>query len=296
MPDKKIKVKKPALKIGLALSGGGAKGFAQIAVIRELEKLGISFHCVAGTSMGALVGAWYATGKDFGILEDLAKKRQWRQFMPLRQIFNAVRLRGGLFSVDAFKKFLDHHLGELKIEKMPIPYCAIATSLKNGSEVRITSGLVSEAILASGSIPVIFSPVQRKNDLLTDGGLVNNFPVDVCFEMGADLVIGIDVRYLPGHLLQDVERDSSQSRQWQIFKVISYLMDLVHLEKEKNIDQNKIVVIKPYISHIATFDFERIEEVLQLGKDAFAEKEDEIRAKLGLPEREKTFWNKLLES
>jgi len=250
---------------------------------------------VAGTSMGALVGAWYASGKDFNILEDLAKKRQWRQFMPLRQIFNAVRMQGGLFSMDAFKKFLDHHLGELKIEKMPIPYCAIATSLKTGSEVRLNKGLISEAVLASGSIPIVFSPVLRKNDLLTDGGLINNFPVDVCFEMGADLVIGIDVRYLPGHLLHDVEQNLNQSRQWQIFNVLSYLMDLVHLEKEKNMDRNKIIVIKPYISHIATFDFERIDEVLQLGKDAFLEKEDEIRAKLGLPKKEKTFWDKLLE-
>ncbi len=295
MPQSKASTEQKTLKIGLALSGGGAKGLAHIAVIRELEKLGLTFHCLAGTSMGALIAAWYAAGKDLGILEDLARKRQWRRLMPIREMLNAVRQGGGLFNMNASRHFLAEHLGNLKIEKLGIPYCAIATSLKTGSEVKITRGLLSEAVLASVSMPIVFSPVKRGSDLLTDGGLVNNFPLDACFAMGADVVLGVDVRHLPGQLAHEVANEPNQSKQWQIFRVLNYLMDLVHLEKEKNLDQGRLVIFKPYVSHITSFDFDRVDEILQLGKDAFREKEDELRQKLGLVPREKTFWDKLLE-
>ncbi|OGY39265.1 MAG: hypothetical protein A2418_00250 [Candidatus Brennerbacteria bacterium RIFOXYC1_FULL_41_11] len=272
-------------KIGLALSGGGAKGFAHVSVISNLEKLGIPIHCVAGTSMGSLIGGWYAAGKDFEILLDLAREGHWKKFLHVSELINSIRFGGGLFSLDSFKKFLEKELGDLKIEDLEKKYCAVATSLKNGKRVVLKEGKLGEAILASGCLPVIFSPIKIKDDLLVDGGVVDNFPVESCFEMGADFVIGVDVRYAPGYLHEEIKDDSSPSR-WKIFRVLQYLMEVVNSQVEKKEGTN-LVIIKPYISHISTFDFQKANEILKLGTEAFNGKEDELREKLGLPEREK---------
>jgi len=103
--------------------------------------------------------------------------------------------------------------------------------------------------------------------------------------MGADFVIGVDVRYAPGYLHEEIKDDSSPSR-WKIFRVLQYLMEVVNSQVEKKEGTN-LVIIKPYISHISTFDFQKANEILKLGTEAFNGKEDELREKLGLPEREK---------
>lgn len=282
-----------SLKIGLALSGGGAKGFSHIAVIKKLEELGISPSYIAGTSMGALIGGWYAAGKDFRILEDIARKKQWKKFLSIREILSSARLDGGLFTLHEFEKFLDEHLGSIRIENLKISYCAIATSLKTGKEVRLNSGILKEAILASSCIPILFVPINKDNDFLVDGGIVNNFPIDVCFEMGADIVIGVDVRYLPDDFEYEASKDRSLFH-WKIFKVLNYLMEVMHKKQEQELTE-KSILIKPYISHISIFDFERIDEILKLGEEAFLEKENEIRQKLGLPPKKGNFFQKLFE-
>ena len=281
------------MKVGLALSGGGAKGFAHIGVIRCLEKLGVVPYCISGTSMGALVGGWYASNKDFAILETLARTGEWKQFMPVREIFSSVRTGGGLFTLRAFRNFLKKEIGEVTIEKLSLPYCAVATSLKTGKEVRIQKGPLGEAILASGCIPIVFTPIERDNDLLVDGGVVNNFPIQACFDMGAEVVIGVDVRYVPGNLEHELSQEHHILR-WRIFRILNYLMDLIHPE-EQVYPKEKMISLKPYISHIGTFDFDRVNEIIKLGEEAFEEKEKEIRILLSLPEKTKTFWDKLFE-
>ncbi len=282
------------LKIGLALSGGGAKGIAHIGVIRELEKLSLPIYCVAGTSMGALVGAWFAAGKDLNVLLDLFSSNKWRKYLHLTEMINSVKRGGGLFSLQFFKDFLDKEFKDLEIENLEKKYVAIATSLKTGKKVELKSGKVSDAILASICLPVVFSPVQRGDDFLVDGGLQENFPVDACFELGADVVIGSDVRYAPNYLHKEV-RNGGHPLQWKIFKVLSYLMEMVNVRQEKE-ESDKLVIIKPYVSHVSTFDFERSKELLRLGVEAFAEKEEKIRLMVGLPQKEKSWWEMLFET
>jgi NTE family protein len=275
---------KKLLKVGLALSGGGAKGFAHIGVIKELEKLGLSFHCLAGTSMGALIGAWYVAGKDFSILEEIARSKKWRDFLPLREVFHSVKSGGGLFSLNSFEKFLENNLSNLKLEDLKTPFTAVATSLKTGKKVEINSGSLSQAILASSCIPVIFAPVEKNGDLLVDGGIVDNFPVDSCFKMGAEIVIGIDVRHLPSYFHEEIreQKRSYYFLQWKIFQVLNYLMEIVLPELEVR-ESGKLIIIKPYVSHISTFDFGRVDEIEKLGQEAFEKKEDELREKRIVP-------------
>ncbi len=281
------------LKIGLALSGGGAKGIAHIGVIRELEKLSLPIFCVSGTSMGALVGAWFATGKDLNVLLDLFSSNKWRKYLHLTEMINSVKRGGGLFSLQFFKDFLDREFKDLEIENLEKKYVAIATSLRTGKKVELRSGKLSDAILASICLPVVFSPIQRGDDFLVDGGLQENFPVDICFELGADVVIGSDVRYAPNYLHDDI-RNGGHPLQWKIFKVLSYLMEMVNVQQEKE-ESDKLVIIRPYVSHVSTFDFERSKELLRLGAEAFAEKEEKIRLMVGLPQKEKSFWDSLFE-
>ena len=280
-------------KIGLALSGGGAKGIAHIGVIRELEKLNVPIYCVAGTSMGALVGAWFAAGKDLGILLDLFSSNKWRKYLHLTEMISSVKRDGGLFSLQFFKDFLDKEFKDLEIENLEKKYVAMATSLRTGKKVELRSGKISDAILASICLPVVFSPVQRGDDLLVDGGFQENFPVDACFELGANVVIGSDVRYAPNYIHEEI-KNSEHPLQWKIFKVLSYLMEMVNVQQEKE-ESDKLVIIKPYVSHVSTFDFERSREILRLGTEAFAEKEEKIRQMIGLPQKEKSWWEDLWE-
>ena len=268
------------MKIGLVLSGGGAKGFAHIGVIRRLEQLGLKPYCISGTSMGSLIGGWYAAGKDLAVIEQMARSGAWKHFLPLRQIFNSVRQSCGLFRMDSFENFMAKEIGDSAIEKLAIPYCAIATSLKKGAEVRLQNGSLLKAIMASSCIPIVFAPIEHQNDLLVDGGVVNNFPIQACFDMGADVVIGVDVRYTPGDIGHELIHEHNMMR-WKIFRVLSYLMDMVH-PTEQTYNTQKVVVIKPYISHIQTFDFQRVDEIIKLGAEAFGQKEKEIRALTGL--------------
>jgi NTE family protein len=281
------------IKVGLALSGGGAKGFAHVGVIRCLQKLGVKPYCISGASMGALIGGWYAANKDFAILEGLARTKQWKQFLPIKEIFNAVRTGGGLFTLNSFQNFLKKEIGDLAIENLSLPYCAIATSLKTGKEVRLQTGSLAKAILASGCIPVIFAPVERDQDLLVDGGITNNLPIQACFDMGAEMVIAVDVRYIPGDI-EYVLNEEHHILHWKIFRVLSYLMDMVH-PQEQSYPAEKTIILKPYISHIGTFDFDRVSEIINLGAEAFSDKEEEIMSTLGLPQKPKTFWDKLFE-
>lgn len=281
-------------KIGLALSGGGAKGIAHIGVIQELGKLDIRISCVSGTSMGALVGAWFASGKDLNILLDIFQSNQWRKYFHFSEILDSIRTKGGFFSLEPLKDFLEKEFGSLKIENLEKKFCAVATSLKTGKKVEIKSGRISDAILASICLPVVFSPVQKEDDLLVDGGMVENFPVNACFEFGADAVIGCDVRYSPGYLHEEI-KNASYPLQWKIFRILSYLMEIVNLKEERP-ESDELVIIKPYVSHISIFDFDRAREILKLGQEAFKAKENKIRRLLGLAPRTKDWWERLFEA
>ncbi len=276
------------------MSGGGAKGIAHVGVIQELEKLNVPISCVSGTSMGALVGAWFAAGKDFKVLLDIFQSNKWRKYLHFSEMVSSVKVDGGLFSLKFFKDFLDKEFRGLDVEDLEKKYCAVATSLKTGKKVELKSGRLSDAVLASICLPVVFSPVKMGDDLLVDGGLQENFPVDTCFGLGADVVIGSDVRYAPSYLHEEI-KDTKHPLQWKIFKVLSYLMEMVNVQQEKQ-ESDKLVIIKPYVSHVSTFDFDRSREILKLGEEAFAEKEDKIRQVLKLPQKEKSWWEMLFES
>lgn len=178
-------------KVGLALGGGGARGWAHIGVIRALQDAGVEVSCVAGTSMGALVGAAFAAGQ-LDALEESARRIDWKEV--LYHFFEVTLPRSGLIDGRKVLSFVRRHVPPRRIEQLAMPFAAISTDIETGEEVILWEGDVLEAVRASISIPGIFTPTRRQGRVLVDGGLVNPVPVSAARALGADFIIAVDIR------------------------------------------------------------------------------------------------------
>lgn len=175
-------------KIGLALGGGSARGWAHIGVIRALADAGIAPDMVCGTSIGALVGAAYVAG-------DLDRLERWVKSLTLQTVvgFLDFSLGGGLIKGEKLVDFFRSRFADVPIPELPLPFAAVATDLQSGREIWLQEGMVSDAVRASIALPGLFTPAGHEGRWLVDGGLVNPVPVSLCRAMGADLVIAVDL-------------------------------------------------------------------------------------------------------
>ncbi|MBI3638610.1 patatin-like phospholipase family protein [Candidatus Wolfebacteria bacterium] len=187
MKDKEFK----KLKVGLALGGGGAKGLAHIGVIKALEAAGIKIDFISGTSMGSLIGGFYAATGDVRVLEELFLKLKKGDIFPMSKLLR--KRDGNLFRDKSIIELLEADIKGVKIKDCKIPFAAVATDVKNGEDVIIKKGSLTDAIRASSALPVVFAPVSMGGKLLMDGGFSNPVPADVCRDMGAEIVIAVDV-------------------------------------------------------------------------------------------------------
>ena len=187
----KKKKRIPSRKVGLALGSGSARGWSHIGVIRALAEAGIRLDYVAGTSIGALVGAVYASG-EIDALEEVVLQLDWKEIAFLSDV---VFPKSGLIDGKKISVFIQKHLNEINIEDLALPFCAVSTDLTTGDEVTIRDGNIIEAVRASISVPGIFTPVKKNGTILVDGGLVNPVPVSVVREMGAKFVIAVDLNH-----------------------------------------------------------------------------------------------------
>ncbi len=178
-------------RIGLALGSGSARGLAHLGVIRALEEAGIEVDYVAGTSMGALIGAIHAAGK----LDDLEATFLSFDWKKLVSYFDVVLPKSGLLDGAKVSELVRAHVHAEAIEALPKPFAAVATDIASGEEVVIRSGDVIEAVRASISVPGIFTPVRSNGRILVDGGLVNPVPVSAVRAMGAEFVIAVDLNH-----------------------------------------------------------------------------------------------------
>jgi NTE family protein len=177
-------------KIGLALGSGVAKGIAHIGVLKVLSAHQIPIDYIAGSSIGALIGALYASGLSIEQMEEVACNIDWKLTAKL---FAPTLPYSGLVEGKRIRQFISSLIGDKNFEDTIVPFAAVTTDMLTGEEFTIKSGSLIEAVRASISIPGIFTPVQYQNRLLVDGGVVNPVPVDVTREMGADIVIAINV-------------------------------------------------------------------------------------------------------
>lgn len=178
-------------KVGLVLGSGSARGWAHIGVIQALAEAGVRVDYVAGTSIGAFVGAFYAAGK----IETLRNTTLELNRKQIALFFDMVFPKSGLIDGEKIADLVREHISEKNIEELSLPLCVICTDLNTGCEVNIQDGDIIEAVRASISVPGIFTPVKKNGAFLVDGGLVNPVPVNVSRQMGAELVIAVDLNH-----------------------------------------------------------------------------------------------------
>ncbi len=194
-------------KIGLALGGGGARGLAHFGVMRYLEEHGVPVHCIAGTSMGAIVGAAIASGDWHKLAEGYARL-DWMKLLPMFDItFSGAGLLDGRKALDFLKK----HIRARRIDELPLPYAAVAANLSRRRREVLADGDLFFAMRASYAIPGIFTPVRTPDgDILVDGGVVEQVPVITAHEMGAEHVIAVEVNGMlkTPHSTLDTQEDA----------------------------------------------------------------------------------------
>lgn len=238
-------------KIGLALGSGGARGFAHLGVLRVLVRENIPISYLAGSSMGALVGAFFAAGLDVEDLYKFAIKFKRKYYLD----FTVPKM--GFISGNKVKQLIRLFTHRKRFEDLQIPLAVVATDLYDGSRVVFREGDVAEAVRASISIPGIFVPEKIGGRLLIDGGVVDRVPVSVARDMGADFVIAVDVSHFNGN--EEVAT---------IFDVILQSIDIMQNELVKCHEIKSDMMIKPEVSQFSSKAFTNIEEIVRIGEEA----------------------------
>lgn len=238
-------------RLGLALGSGAIRGLAHIGVLKVLEREGIPIDRIAGSSMGAVIGAIYATGSDIRMLEQLAIHMKWQHLLEI----SVPRL--GLLSGRKIQAFLKLLIKRQQFAELKIPLAVVATDIERGEEVVITEGDVTSAVRASISIPGIFRPVRRDGKLLVDGGVMAPVPVAACRRLGADYVLAVDVG-LPDRVM----------RVRNVFEVLLRSIEIMERESCRSQLQQADVVIRPDLRGIGLASWERAAEIIVAGEVA----------------------------
>ncbi len=227
-------------KIGLALSGGAARGLAHIGVLKALEEESIPIDMISGTNAGALVGACYAKEGRASVLEEIALGIDWKKTARLFDL-NLLLLWKGFVHGEKAKSFLSSLIGDVKFEDLEIPLTVVATDVESMERVVIKEGSVTEAVRASISMPVIFTPVQWGDRFLIDGGVVNPMPVDIVRDMGAEVVIAVNTLSISQDLVKrgrpeerkNKGKPRSQLESTHLSVVKKRINSLVHQNRDK---------------------------------------------------------------
>lgn len=275
-------IKRP--KIGVVLSGGGAKGFAHIGVLKVLEQAGVKIDYIGGTSMGAVVGGLYATGYSATQIDSIFKATNFDELLqdyiprtsknfyekqnderyaislPFRKFSLGVpiALSKGMYNYNLLAK-LTHKVRHVRdFNQLSIPFVCIATDIESGKEVIMHSGYLAQAMLASSAFPTLFSPVEIDGRLLIDGGVSNNYPVEEIRKMGADIIIGVDV--------QDDLKDRNALN--DATRILVQISNLQMIESMKDKILKTDMYIKPDISKFTVISFDQGEEIIKRGEEA----------------------------
>jgi NTE family protein len=255
----------PEPKIALVLSGGAARGFAHVGVIRVLEQEHIPVDLVVGTSVGSLIGALYAGARNGFELE-------WEAFQLKQEdlfdfgVWNAV-LGMGLAKGEKLEAFVRAKVKPQNIEELPLPFAAVATDLNWGTRVVLDKGSVARAVHASSAIPGVFEPVLHDGKLLVDGGVVDNIPIDVARAKGADLVVAVDI-----------SQDVGNTRIKNLVDVLLQSTDIMFEVNSAHLRPLADVLVQPKVGGIAMLDFGRRKEAMDAGIVAARDAVPRIRA------------------
>lgn len=270
-------------KVGLVLSGGGAKGIAHIGVLKEIDKAGLQIDYIGGTSMGAIIAGFYASGYSAvqiekivdsinleNVLQDIlprnAKPFSEKEFGERHAIVLPLTKKGiglpravskGQNVLNLFAYLLSPIDSITDFTKLPIPFFCIATDVETGKAVLLEKGSLPIALRASASFPTLLNPVEKNNKLLIDGGIANNFPTNIMKMKGVDIIIGVDVQ-------------SDLTKREGLNSVITILNQIVSYniyEQSKKGEKDADILVKPDISDFTVVDFDKTKQILSKGEE-----------------------------
>lgn len=299
-------------KVALVLSGGGARGFSHVGVIRELERLGVKIDIVAGTSMGAMVGGGYASGYSVEQMQDIILGVDWKEMFALRPDRDEINWRrrqddfkglgtqeiglskkGVLFPdsvvpaqhLENFLRSITRHVSSVTdLSKLSIPFAAIATDLDTGEAVVMQKDVtLADAMRSSMSVPGAFSPFPYKNHVLVDGGLAQNLPVEQAKAMGADIIIAVNA-------------GTPLGKSKDIHSVAGVMGQMIGILTERNVDHSKSlltekdILITTDLTGFNAGDFQKAEAIIEAGEKSAQKYEPQLKR---LAVSQKTFeqWN-----
>ncbi|MGE0081885.1 MAG: patatin-like phospholipase RssA [Thiohalomonadaceae bacterium] len=291
------------MKIGLALGSGSARGWAHIGIIRALNEHGIEPHIVCGTSIGALVGAVYASGR-LDEFETWVRELDWWSIV---RFMDPGIAGGGFMEGEHLMKVLSEHLFAGDIADLPVTFATVATNLRTGHEVWLQQGPLMDAVRASIALPGLFTPVRHDDSWLVDGGLVNPVPVSLCRSLGAEVIIAVNLngdivgRHLPTYQavtgekpdakatspalwdqfterLQQGLKDSNFGRLVArreppgpgLFDVIASSINIMQdrITRSRMAGDPPDVLLAPRLGHIGLLEFDRADEAITEGRRA----------------------------
>lgn len=244
-------INKKPYELGLALSGGGAKGFAHLGVFKLLEECKLKPDIISGTSAGALAGALYADGYKSDEIKEIFKGKEFSEFARVQMP------KTGLFDMSRIKSFLQKHLHAKRIEDLEIPLVIVATDLDNGISHEFRHGSLTEAVIASCCVPIIFSPVEINGKHYVDGGLFRNFPV-TNIRKECEKIIGVNVSPLvPVKYKQTILYIAERS--------YHYMFRANTIEDRALCD---LLIETESVGEYKMFDLDNVDKISQIGYDA----------------------------
>lgn len=279
--DNNIQNKRP--KVGLVLSGGGAKGLAHIGVLKVIDSLNIKIDYIAGTSMGAIVGGLYASGYNANQLDSIFSNidvdallqdytpREAKSFYEKRNDeiyaltlpFNKFKLglpsglSKGLYNFNLISLLTQHVSNVRDFNQLPIPFLCIATDAETGEKMVLDKGILAQCMVASGALPTLYSPVEINGRLLIDGGVIDNYPIEELLAKGVDIVIGVDV--------QDGLKTRNELK--GVTSLLAQINNFSMIEKMEGKQKATNIYIKPDIKGYSVVDFEKGHEIIVKGKE-----------------------------
>ncbi|MBP9850022.1 MAG: patatin-like phospholipase family protein [Flavobacterium sp.] len=279
--DNNTQNKRP--KVGLVLSGGGAKGLAHIGVLKVIDSLNIKIDYIAGTSMGAIVGGLYASGYNANQLDSIFSNidvdallqdytpREAKSFYEKRNDeiyaltlpFNKFKLglpsglSKGLYNFNLISLLTQHVSNVRDFNQLPIPFLCIATDAETGEKMVLDKGILAQCMVASGALPTLYSPVEINSRLLIDGGVIDNYPIEELLAKGVDIVIGVDV--------QDGLKTRNELK--GVTSLLAQINNFSMIEKMEGKQKATNIYIKPDIKGYSVVDFEKGNEIIEKGKE-----------------------------
>ena len=238
-------------RIALVLGGGAARGFAHIGVLKILESSGIPIHMIVGTSAGSFVGSFYAYGLNAYQIQKLSLEIQRGDIADFTIPDN------GFIKGDLLEEYVNRMVRNTTMEKMRIPFYAVATELPKGKETVFATGNTGKAVRASCSIPGVFNPAMIGNKMYVDGGVVSPVAVDAAKKLGANVVIAVDIS-------SDLDTTAPSGTIETILQSINIMSSRISVAQLSRAD----IVIRPLVGHIGSADFDRRNDAIMEGEKA----------------------------